>query len=719
MPKRETQPLNDASYVSVNDEAKAPTTASPKTWARRILGVTLVTGMVSAAIVVAILLSRREHDGKGGASPGPSPVLIPGCDHPIYCTGPLLEAVQSSNLFPDDKTFVDMPIVNISSPDALLQEFLRVQPSLVIKNSSTIPTYNTTLLMQFVNQYFAEAGSDVVSTTPSDWSAAPPSLNSSSIKFPKTKAFGLSVNEAWKVLVRTYSNRSAYCDGCLSSISLPHPFVVPGGRFREFYYWDSYWILNGLLISGMNITARNTLRNFFALVDDYGFIPNGARIYFLDRSQPPLLAEMVNLFYTITGDTSIISEAMPRLLREHRFWMETAHLINTSDFSNAAKARFSNASLETALLNRYFSSTKQPRPESWREDVATSALAPNRNRDDLFSNLAAGAETGWDYSSRWLNNSDNAFYPPQGGISPQNNPNYNNLSTILVRHIIPVDLNSILLRSEEIIASYLFGNWSDQTPEEKALFTPANGVVFDPVLAAQQPGVADRTVCLQYAQYAQRRRNSIQTFLYLNNRYSDFNMNAGVYTAETNAATGFAPFYASSVLPYSIETISRYLLTEAQISAFIADSEHFIDVGGIAASNISVNFTTGNPQQWDYPNGWAPLQYWAVNALSLLVTVITDRFPNSVDANAAAYSKRLVINNWMTNNYCGYQRPQTLPDGQVVHSLVEKYAVNQDAGLSGHGGEYTVQVGFGWTNGVALNFIATNGDWLDLGVAGC
>lgn len=40
---------------------------------------------------------------------------------------------------------------------------------------------------------------------------------------------------------------------------VPHPFIVPGGRFREFYYWDSYWIVQGLLLSEMTQTVRTNL----------------------------------------------------------------------------------------------------------------------------------------------------------------------------------------------------------------------------------------------------------------------------------------------------------------------------------------------------------------------------------------------------------------------------------------------------------------------------
>lgn len=43
-----------------------------------------------------------------------------------------------------------------------------------------------------------------------------------------------------------------------SLLSLPHPFFIPGQRFRELYYWDSYWVIKGLLVSGMHRSAEVT-----------------------------------------------------------------------------------------------------------------------------------------------------------------------------------------------------------------------------------------------------------------------------------------------------------------------------------------------------------------------------------------------------------------------------------------------------------------------------
>jgi len=69
--------------------------------------------------------------------------------------------------------------------------------------------------------------------------------------------------------------------------------VIPGGRFKEGYYWDSYWIVKGLIASDMLDTAEEVVRNFLIIVEKYGYVPNGFRKYYLNRSQPPFLTLMI------------------------------------------------------------------------------------------------------------------------------------------------------------------------------------------------------------------------------------------------------------------------------------------------------------------------------------------------------------------------------------------------------------------------------------------
>lgn len=46
----------------------------------------------------------------------------------------------------------------------------------------------------------------------------------------------------------------------------------------------------------MHDTVRGMIENFLSMVDRFGFVPNGGRIYYLSRSQPPLLIPMVSTY---------------------------------------------------------------------------------------------------------------------------------------------------------------------------------------------------------------------------------------------------------------------------------------------------------------------------------------------------------------------------------------------------------------------------------------
>ncbi|XP_048965867.1 trehalase-like isoform X1 [Canis lupus baileyi] len=107
-----------------------------------------------------------------------------------------------------------------------------------------------------------------------------------------------------------------------SLIYAAHPFIVPGGRFTEFYYWDSYWVMEGLLLSEMPGTVKGMLQNFLELVRIYGHVPNGARVYYLQRSQPPLLTLMMDRYVSHTNDTAFLRDSIGTLALELDFWTQ-------------------------------------------------------------------------------------------------------------------------------------------------------------------------------------------------------------------------------------------------------------------------------------------------------------------------------------------------------------------------------------------------------------
>jgi alpha,alpha-trehalase len=199
--------------------------------------------------------------------------------------------------------------------------------------------------------------------------------------------------------------------------------IIPGGRFRESYYWDTYWIIKGMLACEMYATSTGVVQNLLDDVENFGFVPNGGRIYYLNRSQPPVLSDMVLEVFQATQNIEWLQKSVKTLDKEYCYWMNP---------KNNKVVQFSDG----AILNRYFANTTIPRPESYFEDIETVHLSAHK-AEFTYLQLATGAETGWDYSSRWLSG-----------------PNTNNLrlEDIIATLIVPADLNAILYRMEKNMA---------------------------------------------------------------------------------------------------------------------------------------------------------------------------------------------------------------------------------------------------------------------------
>lgn len=114
---------------------------------------------------------------------------------------------------------------------------------------------------------------------------------------------------------------------------LPRPYVVPGGRFNEMYGWDSYFIQVGLLRDGEIDLAKDMIDNFLYEVEHYGKVLNANRTYYLTRSQPPFLAEMILGVYKKTGDRRWLESTVPALEKTDRLWNEEPHLTKPTGLS--------------------------------------------------------------------------------------------------------------------------------------------------------------------------------------------------------------------------------------------------------------------------------------------------------------------------------------------------------------------------------------------------
>jgi alpha,alpha-trehalase len=515
------------------------------------------------ALATAILLLT----GPVLAQPGGTADTTP----PSIEYGPLYRAVELAGIFPDSKTFPDL--VPTAPPATILRDYLAEKAT------------SGSNLTAFVRQHF---------------SAAPeppgPTVQTAA---PGTKLLDY-VHGLWPVLTQSDPTVPAFS----TLLPLPFPYVVPGGRFREVYYWDSYFTMLGLIEDGQHILALDMLKDFADEIARYNHAPNGNRSYYLSRSQPPFFSFMVALIAEHDG-TNVLRTYLPQLQAEYGYWMQGA-TTTPAGHAFAHVVRLSDGT----LLNRYWDARAAPRDESYKEDVDTAAHS-NRPKGLVWRDLRAGAESGWDFSSRWLADGKT-------------------LATIRTLEIAPVDLNALLVHVEQMLAR-------------------GYGLEGDVQRARD------------FNARAERRASAIRRLMW-NKRlgaFTDYLWPANRQTGTLTAATLY-PLFVHIASPYQASIVATTV------------RDKLLEPGGLATTLV------GSGQQWDAPNGWAPLQWIAVGGLRAY----------GFDALAKEISTR-----WVNKTIAGYKQEA---------KLVEKYDVATTGGDAGRGGEYTTQIGFGWTNGVLL-----------------
>jgi alpha,alpha-trehalase len=196
------------------------------------------------------------------------------------------------------------------------------------------------------------------------------------------------IEKLWDELTRT----SYEAKGTL--LKLPKPYIVPGGRFNEFFYWDSYFIMLGLQVSGRIEMMGNIVENCSYLIQNVGFVPNASRTHFLSRSQPPYFSLMLDLLVESTNDETLYIQYHDTLEKEYDFWMRgESKLENNTQSERVLKTN------TREILNRYYDAENTPRPESYLIDIEDHESAGG---DEFYRNIRSGCESGWDFSSRWF-----------------------------------------------------------------------------------------------------------------------------------------------------------------------------------------------------------------------------------------------------------------------------------------------------------------------------
>ncbi|MGO9804563.1 MAG: alpha,alpha-trehalase TreF [Steroidobacteraceae bacterium] len=488
---------------------------------------------------------------------------------PQVLFGDLFVAVQTAAIYPDGKTFADA--VPREAPQVILAAWRAAHPD------------SPAALKSFVDAHFSF-----------------PALPASVVSESAHTTLESHIDGLWSQLTRTTTTAPPWS----SLLPLPKPYVVPGGRFREIYYWDSYFTMLGLVESGRRDLVADMVADFAHLIDSYGHVPNGTRTYYLSRSQPPFFFAMVGLLSGSPGEAQ--ARYLPQLKAEYQFWMEGGAALKPGEAHRRVVAL-----PDGAILNRYWDDRDTPRDESYREDLEL-ARASGRPAAEVFRDIRAAAESGWDFSSRWFADARTKV-------------------TIDTTEIVPVDLNSLLYGLEKAIQS-----------------------------GCRRSG--DSACVSEFRRRAASRCAAVNHFLWDGERgaYFDYRWTQRESLKRLSAAT---------LYPLFVGCASRQ--QGAAVAATVRTT--LLKAGGIVTTPLA----TG--EQWDAPNGWAPLQWIAVAGF--------DRYSERRLAESIACR-------WLRS-----VRRVYLASGK----LVEKYDVENERG--GGGGEYPLQDGFGWTNGVTRRLL--------------
>lgn len=170
-------------------------------------------------------------------------------------------------------------------------------------------------------------------------------------------------------------------------IGLPYPYTIPcvDDAFQEFYYWDTYFSCRGLLRQGFIEQAKNNCDNLIYLVKNYGFVPNGNRTYYLNRSQPPYMGLLIKHVYDRLGDKQWLTFAVSTMEKEYEFWMNNRLTpIGLNHYGHHAD--------RNALL-RFYDDSCVPRLRMFH------SKEEDRLRES--SQTLAEAESGWDFNPRF------------------------------------------------------------------------------------------------------------------------------------------------------------------------------------------------------------------------------------------------------------------------------------------------------------------------------
>jgi len=439
------------------------------------------------------------------------------------------------------------------------------------------------------------------------------------------RQWALELHRIWQQLGRDTSIDVKMNSELYSFIPIDDVAIVPtgfDGRFRETYYWDSYWMIKGMLHSEMYEPVLGVLRNFKQLISDFGFIPNGTRKYYSKRSQPPFFGPMVREWYDVCKDLKnndcdeiMKNEFIPALEMEFEFW-ESDRTIKINS---------------THKMNHYASKVNTNRPEAYLQDEEVLQTMPDDDsRKTLAAHITSAAESGWDFSYRWTGKN---YTGTEEEV----------LSSMITTNIIPVDLNSLVAELARLLSDF-------------------HGML------------GDAKKSIEYKSLWEQKTALIEEILYDKDSksYFDFNLESGKLN-KNYFASNYVPlyFYSKSGFPSNVNPEKR----KSELLSSLRKQDVLDFPYGIP------NSLGETGQQWDFPNSWPP-------SVHMIIVGLLQCGGNEMIEGRNQAQK------WLNVNYNAYKEY-----GQMFEKM------NVISGSPGAGGEYPIQTGFGWSNGVILDIL--------------
>jgi alpha,alpha-trehalase len=542
----------------------------------------------------------------------------------MQSTGSLFQLGQLLRIFPDSKTMVDLiqregsDEINRKLDDLLIECANDLEEALGGRQTPGEPgrperSDQVLKIVRRLNQLACQLESLI------EWGFTQSAETAK--EAPYSDSMEEHVARMWWALTRLPVDRPAGSN----LLELRHPYVVAGGRYLEFFYWDSYYISVGLMASGRISMLENTVKNMAELIRKYHFVPNGMRAYFLTRSQAPHFAMLLRLLAKAKGKAAA-EEYRDALALEHQFWSSDARTYSLSGGDGLKLNHYWDDLRPSGPLSDADLLHTIARPESYREDIrtcyrATEAGVSTWEWQRILTDLRAACESGWDFSSRWLRASPAGDWP---------------LWSIRTTSILPIDLNCLCYSMERLLAAW-------EAPTQKT---------------DSYAGTAS------FEQQAEQRRAALCNAPFWQQNPGWF-YDVAVEPHNELASTGVDSLAGVFALFCEVATPQQAEAVASRIE------KEYLKPGGVVTS--LEEFESG--QQWDFPNGWAPLQWPTIAGL---VNYHYDDLAREIARRFVAHARRV------------YNR---------TGRMMEKYDV-VDLDRPGGGGEYPNQVGFGWTNGV-------------------